>query len=132
MALDHEPERFTPSALQVPLQTLAVLERLYHAAYPAASLEDFDRLVAPDFWEIGASGRHYSRAFARQALATRPETPEATHWQDRDHVLSPLGPDLFMLTYTLEQPGRRTRRMSLWRAIDAQWLVIFHQGTVVV
>ena len=35
------------------------------------------------------------------------------------------------LTYTLYQPGRVTRRSSIWHRSPSGWQVIYHQGTVV-
>lgn len=126
----HEPDLHTPSALAPTLDTLAQLERLYHAAHPEATLEHFDRLVAPGFWEIGASGRNYSRAFARSVLAARDGIPAPERWQDGDHALTPVAPDVFLLAYTLREPGRTTRRTALWQQSAGLWQVLFHQGTV--
>ena len=64
-----EPELILEPGLASLLDELRTLEDLYHAAFPDATLADFDRLVAPGFWETGATGRRYSRVFARQVLA---------------------------------------------------------------
>ena len=42
---------FPAPGLTPMLDELRHLEDLYHAACPDATLEHFDRLVAPDFWE---------------------------------------------------------------------------------
>jgi len=125
----YEPALSTPTELQPRLAQLTALERLYHAAFPGATLAHFDRLVAAEFWEIGASGRNYSRAFARSVLAERERLPLSDDWLDDEHVLAEVAGGLFLLTYTLRQPGRTTRRMSLWRCAGTQWQVVFHQGT---
>lgn len=129
MSIDPTPQLSTPATLQTHLATLTQIERHYHGAHAEASAERFDRLVAPEFWEIGASGRHYSRAFARSVLSGRTSPPDPSHWQDGGHLLSQVAADLFLLTYTLTQPGRTTRRMSLWRLGPDGWQVVFHQGT---
>lgn len=130
MRPDHAPDLVTPVHLHAQLRTLTRLERLYHAAHPDATLADFDRLVSSEFWEIGASGRRYSRAFARQVLANRTTVPAPESWHDDAHVLTPLGDALYQLTYTLIQPRRATLRASLWRDTPDGWQVVFHQGTV--
>ena len=42
-----------------------------------------------------------------------------------------IAPDTFVLTYTLRQPGRVTRRATVWRRRAGRWQAVFHQGTVV-
>jgi hypothetical protein len=38
---------------------------------------------------------------------------------------------VYLLTYTLVQPIRLTRRSTLWHQIHGQWKAIYHQGTLV-
>jgi hypothetical protein len=125
-------DRPTPASLQPLCAALAALEPLYHAACPQASLADFDRCVADGFWEIGASGLRYDRAWARQALAQRPGVPPDAHWRCEDWRLQSLTPDLMLLSYRLIQPWRRSQRMTLWQRCglsEQPWLAVFHQGT---
>jgi hypothetical protein len=42
-----------------------------------------------------------------------------------------VAPGNYLLTYTLRQPGRVTRRATLWRRTGGGWQAIYHQGTVV-
>ncbi|MDQ7746125.1 nuclear transport factor 2 family protein [Hydrogenophaga pseudoflava] len=126
-----EPELTLESGLAPVLDELKTLEDLYHAAFADATLADFDRLVAPGFWETGATGRRYSRAFARQVLAQRPGRPDPASWQTDEHHLQRVGEDVWLLTYRLHQPGRVTRRTTLWRREGARWQAVYHQGTVV-
>lgn len=125
-------DRPTPVPLQPLCATLAALEPLYHAACPQASLADFDRCVAADFWEIGASGLRYDRAWARRALAQRPAVPPEAHWHCEDWRLQALTSDLMLLSYRLIQPWRSSQRMTLWQRCgppEQPWLAVFHQGT---
>lgn len=126
-----EPELTLEPGLATLLDELKTLEDLYHAAFPDATLADFDLLVAPGFWETGATGRRYSRAFARQVLAQRQGRPDPGTWQTDEHHLQRVGADVWLLTYRLHQPGRVTRRMTLWRREGASWQAVYHQGTVV-
>jgi hypothetical protein len=125
-----QPELTLAPGVAPMLEELRRLEDLYHAAFPDATLEDFDRLVAPEFWETGATGRLYSRAFARQVLAQRPGRPDPATWVTDHHHLQPVGAGVWLLTYLLKQPGRATRRMTLWRREGDRWLAVYHQGTV--
>lgn len=38
---------------------------------------------------------------------------------------------MYLLTYTLQQPNRITRRLTVWQQTKNGWLAIYHQGTVV-
>ena len=112
-------------------ETLQRLEPVFHAACPQATVADFERLVAADFWEVGASGRIYDRQFALDTLKNRPAMPSAEMWQTSDYALKVLSEHTFMLTYTLRQPWRTTRRMTIWQQQDTQWQALYHQGTTV-
>ena len=126
-----EPELTLAPHLAPLLDELRPLEDLYHAAYPDATPADFDRLVDPGFWEVGATGRCYSRAFARQVLADRHGRPDPATWQTYEHHLQEAGPGMYLLTYRLRQPSRVTRRLTVWRREGDAWLALYHQGTVV-
>jgi hypothetical protein len=125
------PDLITPADLQAVLAELQALEPVFHAAHADATPAQFERLVAPQFWEVGASGNRYSRAFALQVLTQREAPPEAHAWQTADWHLAPAGADHYLLTYTLMQPGRITRRLSVWHRTVDGWQVVYHQGTVV-
>lgn len=128
---DFEPELKHDEKLKPFLEQLTVLEPLYHAAFPAASVEHFEKLVAPNFWETGASGLRYSRQFALKVLSERTEIPEDSAWNTSDWHLQRINEQHFLLTYLLKQPGRTTRRMSIWSFSAGTWQVTYHQGTVV-
>lgn len=125
-----EPALTVPEALAPILEQLKQLEPLFHAGHPDANLQQFDALVAPGFWEVGASGNRYSRAFVLEVLAGRIESPDTASWRTEGFWVTELGPDNYLLTYTLHQPDRVTRRASIWRRTPAGWQVVYHQGTV--
>ncbi len=126
-----EPVLVVPAPLRPILSELERLEPLFHAAATEATPELFESLVAPEFWEIGASGRRYSREFSLSVLRDRPRTPAPADWQTSDYHVSALGGETFLLTYLLAQPGRLTRRATVWRRTASGWNAVFHQGTVV-
>jgi len=89
-------------------------------------------MMALEYWEVGASGRRYSRAFILQGLAQNPPVDAgAAGWSCTDFSLRELGVDTYLLTYTLDQNGRITRRSTIWRRAADGWLILFHQGTIV-
>jgi hypothetical protein len=125
-----EPTLVIPEKLKSVLEELQRLEPLFHAANAEASPSKFEELVAPEFWEVGASGRRYSREFALSVLQQR-APPDADAWRTADFHVVEAGMDNYLLTYTLYQPERVTRRLTVWRRCDAGWKAIYHQGTVV-
>ena len=42
-----------------------------------------------------------------------------------------LGPETFLMTYVLRQGDRLTRRATNWQRTSEDWLILYHQGTVV-
>lgn len=92
---------------------------------------DFKRATAPEYWEVGASGRRYSREFILRTLDQNPPVEAASvGWQSYDHGLRRLGPDTYLFTYTLCQARRLTRRAT-WQTTSEGWRILYHQGTIV-
>lgn len=112
------------------LRELSPREPIFHRREWGTSREDLLAMTDDDFWEIGASGKAYSRAFVIETLIERYRTPDSDDWSCRDFTVRRLGQDLYQLSYVLEQPGRMTRRTTLWRRAQTGWKIVFHQGTV--
>lgn len=126
-----EPHLVTPQHLVPVLEELQRLEPLFHAAVAEATPQYFEELVAEDFWEVGASGKRYSREFVLGVLKSRERDPEEDQWRTSDFHVAEIVPGSYLLTYLLSQPGRLTRRMTLWRRAGGRWQAVYHQGTVV-
>lgn len=114
------------------LDELRSREPIFHTPRFARTLDEVEQNVAPDFWEVGASGRRYSRAFILHMLATDPARyvdAEAAGWKASGFAVRSLGPATFLLTYLLDQAGRRTRRATIWEKAADGWRILYHQGT---
>jgi len=130
--MNQEPDLATPPHLQGVLDELRRREPIFHHPGFGTSRADYMRMTTDDFWEIGASGQRYSRAFVLDVLEARVANPvDESDWESRDFHVRELGPDLYLLTYTLRQGERLTRRSTIWRHADGDWKIVFHQGTVV-
>ncbi|MGZ3304471.1 MAG: nuclear transport factor 2 family protein [Asticcacaulis sp.] len=112
------------------LGELAAREPIFHQRAFGTRREDLLKMTAEDFWEIGASGNVYTRDFVIETVLERYKTPEPYGWSCSSFSIRPLAEDLYLLSYVLEQPERRTRRTTLWRKKDEAWQIVFHQGTV--
>lgn len=127
----YEPDRTTAPELRGVLAELRRREPLFHGP-TWSSLQDFDDAVAPDFWEVGASGRRYSREHVRAVIAERMTAPQdESGWETSEFQVRAMGASVYLLTYTLAKGDRVTRRLTAWRRRENRWTVMFHQGTPV-
>jgi hypothetical protein len=120
-----------PNLLPV-LEELRRREPIFHTREFGASHEEFEKATAPDYWEVGASGRRYSLEFILHELEKHPPADAAAAgWQSHDHAVKQLGPDTYLMTYTLRQLERVTRRATIWQRTPQGWRILYHQGTIV-
>jgi hypothetical protein len=126
-----EPKRVTRPEDRPVLDELRRREPIFHRQEYARSRADVEAMTAADFWEIGASGRRYSREYVLDTLEARLENPMEDPWETCDFHCRHLAPDLYLLTYTLRQGERMTRRATIWQRHACDWKVLFHQGTLV-
>jgi hypothetical protein len=126
-----EPTLLLDQHLSPILAELKTLEPLVYAADIGKKRAYFEQLLAPEFWEIGASGNQYSREFVLAELEKRQQNPREEVWHTSGHHLQQLSDSDFLMTYTLHQPTRLSRRASIWRKYATRWMLVYHQGTVV-
>ncbi|MFC1655681.1 DUF4440 domain-containing protein [Patescibacteria group bacterium] len=92
------------------------------------SPERMGELLADDFFEFGASGKRYSKKEIIEILPTLPESNLSLS----DFETIELAPDTILATYRAfnEKIQRKSLRSSIWKNIDGNWQMIFHQGTI--
>lgn len=106
-------------------------EPLFHREEHGLTRAGIERMTAPEFWEVSASGRRYSRAYVLDVLEARYAEPHAETWHVGGYRTQQLAPDLYLFTYTLKQGERVTRRTTIWTRASGDWQIVYHQGTVV-
>jgi hypothetical protein len=112
-------------------EELRRLEPIFHTKEFGTTTADFERRMAADYFEVGASGRRYSREFILSGLAENPPLDaSAEDWECTDFGLRRMGADTYLITYTLRQWQRVTRRSTVWHRAEAGWQVVYHQGTI--
>lgn len=89
-----------------------------------------DRILAPDFFEFGRSGRRYTR---EDTLTTLPHEIDA-RLPLENFAVHPIDSSVVLVTYVSEVRYEEVEvgnRSSLWSKTDAGWQLRFHQGTPV-
>lgn len=86
-----------------------------------------DRLLHPEFVEIGRSGHRWSRAEIVAALAQEHGrvVPETDEWQFDD-----ISPALVLVTYRIRSASGTSRHASLWDLSGGAPVIRYHQETV--
>ncbi|POH72977.1 ribonuclease HI family protein [Arthrobacter glacialis] len=82
-------------------------------------------LLHPDFEEIGASGRRWSR----QEILEMFNDEESATVELQVLSLSQVDTSTALLSYRSVSPAGSALRSSLWQREDGQWRLRFHQGT---
>lgn len=86
-------------------------------------------LLAPDFVEIGASGRRWSRAAVLELLLNEPQGDDVDLIDVHELATRVLDGGVVQVFWVSDRGGRRARRMSLWQHVDGAWRTTYHQGT---
>ena len=127
------PASTDPSLLDI-LTELQLREPIFHRRELGTTRADFEAITASDFWEVGASGEVYSRERVWASLERRYADPDywaGDSWETSDFLCRQLTPNAYLLTYTLRQQERVTRRLTVWKRSGDAWEIVYHQGTVV-
>jgi len=132
MHSESEPVLSTDPALFGILEELKSREPIFHRPEFGTTTADYESMMHEGFWEIGASGRRYSREFVLSELERRRQHPTEDLWETSDFHCRKLAADIYLLTYALIQDKiRKTRRSTLWQRTEVGWKIMFHQGTMV-
>ena len=110
---------------------LLAREPIFHKPEFGTTRDDYAAQTDDQFWEVGASDRVYDRGTVLDALVERGKVPGDEAWVITEVRCRPLGESTYALTYRLDQAGRLTRRLTIWRNDDGRWKALYHQGTLV-
>lgn len=84
-------------------------------------------LLAPDFVEVGASGRVYDRPSALELLDSEAAEDEIEVIGLNGRVVAD---GVILASWDSAHKDRRARRTSLWRHDKDRWRQVHHQGTI--
>ena len=114
------------------LAELTALETELHHPGAPCTRERLERLLHPDFHEVGRSGTRYARQTVVDFLADRVSPPHVVAY---DHRLEPLTNDVALLHFASHDIGdggvplNAALRVSVWRLTHVGWQLSYHQGT---
>lgn len=120
-SIDCPPKLATaPEHLEV-FRELRQREPLFHHPEFGTTRRDFENMTAEEFFEVGASGRRYNREYVLEELVKRYANPQyrgihslsESAWETKDFHCLEIARDNYLLTYTLVQEARITRRATL-------------------
>ena len=112
-------------------QELLAREPIFHRERPGSDRSVFEAMTARDFWEVGASGRRYSRDYVLDTVAQRYTIEHEDPWEINEFQVRHLAGEVFLVTYLLVQRDRLSRRSTIWAQHDGRWRASYHQGTLV-
>lgn len=124
-----EPDLSTAPELLDILEQLRQREPIFHRPEFGTTRADFERMTELDFWEVGASGQRYSRQYVLDVLDARHRSSTEDTWETSGFHCRELAENIYLLTYTLLQGQRLTRRSTIWSRASGDWKIVFHQGT---
>lgn len=85
-----------------------------------------NQLIADDFVEFGSSGNIYHKKDCIDHLPL--ESTSDKDFKVENFEVIELAADVILATYKITSPCV-SLRSSIWKRIDGQWQMIFHQGT---
>jgi hypothetical protein len=113
---------------------LCELEKRLHRPEIRASADEVAGLLADEFFEFGASGAVWNRQEVIDGLPRERMQP-ARELGASDFLVNWLADDVALITYRgvrripSEAKELHFLRSSVWKLIDGQWRMVFHQGT---
>ena len=110
---------------------LLAREPIFHREPPGSDRSVFEAMTAQDLWEVGASGRQYSREFVLDTVAHRYTVEHEDPWEISEFQVRHLAGEVFLVTYLLVQRERMSRRSTVWAKDNGRWQASYHQGTLV-
>lgn len=124
-----KPTLITDPKILGVLDELREREPIFHRPEFGTTRADFEEMTEETFWEVGASGQCYSREHVLNELEKRYASQTEDAWETGDFHCLEIAADNYLLTYTLIQGARVTRRATIWRRTKGGWKIVYHQGT---
>ena len=113
-----------------PLDRVLDLERELQTPACRADEARLRELLAPDFVEIGASGRRWDLDSTLTMLREESAADDSDAITLTGLAARALAPGVVQVFWESDRAGRRARRTSIWCEREAGWQQVYHQGTL--
>ncbi|WP_335871733.1 nuclear transport factor 2 family protein [Bacillus sp. 2205SS5-2] len=101
-------------------------EKLLQPEVRSSQLE-LQKLLAPNFFEIGSSGKvlYQNEPISKAGIPT-------VDMSLSEFTIHPMSEEIVLATYKVYNATKHqhTLRSSLWKKVQNQWKMVFHQGTI--
>lgn len=114
-----------------PLDRVLELERELQTPACRADEARLRELLAPDFLEIGASGRRWDLHSTLAMLRDESVEGDSAVIKLSGLTARVLAPAVIQVFWESDRAGRRARRTSIWCERAGGWQQVYHQGTLV-
>lgn len=111
------------------LATVLALEREMQSPGARADANRVLELLAPDFLEVGASGRQWDRERILGLLREQSDDEETPPIGIHDLRGRVIAPGVIQVSWDSSTGDRRARRTSIWCEREHGWQQVHHQGT---
>ena len=114
------------------LAELTALETELHHPGATCTRARLERLLHPDFHEVGRSGTRYTRQTVIDFLAERVSLPAVVAYDHRVERMADGVALLHFASHEIGADGMRCHaalRVSVWRRTALGWQLHYHQGT---
>lgn len=113
-----------------PLHRVLELERELQTPVCRADQARLRELLAPDFMEVGASGRRWDFDSVLPMLREESAADDNAIIRLTGLAGRALAPGVVQVFWESDRAGRRARRTSIWCERGAGWQQVYHQGTL--
>jgi hypothetical protein len=118
---------------EIKLELIAREPIFHHPNKFGTTRHDILDLLCGEFWEVGASGKVYTKEEVIETLLERyADSNYQDIWEAKDFEIIEIAPNNYLIAYVLTQDKTRvTRRSTIWRYEDEKFKIVYHQGTIV-
>lgn len=122
----------TDQEIEIVKKELINLEPIFHHQELGTSKEILENMISDDYWEVGASGKVYTKKFIIDTLIERYSKSYSEDLEMINFRCQKIENNSFFVTYKLIQnKNRYTNRVTIWKKVNGYWKALYHQGTII-
>ena len=89
------------------------------------SVDYLNKRIADDFVEFGPSGKIYNKQHVLEFVPLQ----SLRKFTVSDLAVKALSHDVVLVTYKSVEGDVNLLRSSIWKRVDSEWVMVFHQST---